>query len=90
MISETRVVPVVADTAVAALPVLPVQVLPQQPVASVVVPVAVAAPAQADGLRLGGASSKSRAAQFARERQVPYLGICLGMQMACIEAARNA
>jgi len=30
-----------------------------------------------------------RAAQFARERSVPYLGICFGMQMAVIEAARN-
>src|SRR5690606_23799430 len=27
--------------------------------------------------------------QFARQRQVPFFGICLGMQMACIEAARN-
>jgi CTP synthase len=27
--------------------------------------------------------------QFARERQVPYFGICFGMQMAVIEAARN-
>ena len=32
---------------------------------------------------------KIKAAQFARERKVPYLGICLGMQMAVIEAARN-
>jgi CTP synthase (UTP-ammonia lyase) len=30
-----------------------------------------------------------RAAQFARERNVPYFGICLGMQMAVIEATRN-
>lgn len=36
-----------------------------------------------------GTEGKIRAAQFARERQVPYLGICLGMQMAVIEAARN-
>ncbi|MFZ8373941.1 glutamine amidotransferase-related protein, partial [Staphylococcus aureus] len=27
--------------------------------------------------------------QFARERDVPYFGICFGMQMAVIEAARN-
>ena len=27
--------------------------------------------------------------RFARERGVPYFGICLGMQMACIEGARN-
>ena len=36
-----------------------------------------------------GAEGKIRAAQFARLRQVPYFGICFGMQMACIEAARN-
>ena len=36
-----------------------------------------------------GTEGKIRAAQFARERKVPYLGICLGMQMAVIEAARN-
>lgn len=36
-----------------------------------------------------GAEGKIRAAQFARERNVPYFGICFGMQMACIEAARN-
>lgn len=36
-----------------------------------------------------GAEGKIRAAQFARERDVPYFGICFGMQMACIEAVRN-
>jgi CTP synthase len=36
-----------------------------------------------------GAEGKIRAARFARERQVPYFGICFGMQMAVIEAARN-
>ncbi len=36
-----------------------------------------------------GAEGKIKAAQFARERRVPYFGICFGMQMACIEAARN-
>ena len=36
-----------------------------------------------------GAEGKILAAQFARERQVPYFGICFGMQMAVIEAARN-
>ncbi len=36
-----------------------------------------------------GTEGKMKAAQFARERKVPYLGICLGMQMAVIEAARN-
>ena len=29
------------------------------------------------------------AATFAREHRVPYFGICLGMQMAVVEAARN-
>ncbi len=36
-----------------------------------------------------GTTGKIKAAQFARTRNVPYFGICLGMQMACIEAARN-
>ena len=36
-----------------------------------------------------GAEGKIKAARFARERQVPYFGICFGMQMACIEAARS-
>ena len=36
-----------------------------------------------------GAEGKIQAARFARERQVPYFGICFGMQMAVIEAARN-
>ncbi|MEL6587150.1 MAG: CTP synthase [Pseudomonadota bacterium] len=36
-----------------------------------------------------GTEGKIKAAQFAREKKVPYLGICLGMQMAVIEAARN-
>ncbi len=36
-----------------------------------------------------GTEGKIKAAQFAREKQVPYLGICLGMQMAVIETARN-
>src|SRR3954471_6248166 len=36
-----------------------------------------------------GAEGKIRAAQFAREREVPYFGICFGMQMAVLEAARN-
>jgi CTP synthase len=36
-----------------------------------------------------GAEGKIRAARFARERQVPYFGICFGMQMAVVEAARN-
>jgi CTP synthase len=36
-----------------------------------------------------GAEGKIRAARFARERNVPYFGICFGMQMAVVEAARN-
>ena len=36
-----------------------------------------------------GSEGKIRAVKFARERQVPYFGICFGMQMAVIEAARN-
>src|SRR5579883_489689 len=36
-----------------------------------------------------GAEGKIKAAQFARERDVPYFGICFGMQMAVVEAARN-
>ena len=36
-----------------------------------------------------GTEGKIKAAEFAREHKVPYLGICLGMQMAVIEAARN-
>ena len=36
-----------------------------------------------------GSEGKILAAKFARERNVPYFGICFGMQMACLEAARN-
>jgi CTP synthase len=36
-----------------------------------------------------GTEGKIKAATFAREHKIPYLGICLGMQMAVIEAARN-
>jgi CTP synthase len=36
-----------------------------------------------------GSGGKIQAARFARLRGVPYFGICFGMQMACIEAARN-
>ena len=36
-----------------------------------------------------GAEGKIQAARFARERDVPYFGICFGMQMAVVEAARN-
>jgi CTP synthase len=36
-----------------------------------------------------GSEGKIRAATFARSRNVPYFGICFGMQMAVIEATRN-
>ncbi|HYD12006.1 MAG TPA: CTP synthase [Allosphingosinicella sp.] len=36
-----------------------------------------------------GTEGKIASVHFARERRVPFFGICLGMQMACIEAARN-
>jgi CTP synthase len=36
-----------------------------------------------------GITGKIRAARFAREHGVPYLGLCLGMQIATIEFARN-
>ncbi len=36
-----------------------------------------------------GSEGKILAAKFARERKVPYFGICFGMQMACLEAARS-
>ena len=36
-----------------------------------------------------GSEGKIASVHFARERDVPFFGICLGMQMACIEAARN-
>ncbi|MBP8246792.1 MAG: CTP synthase, partial [Phenylobacterium sp.] len=36
-----------------------------------------------------GSEGMIRAVQFAREHMVPYFGVCFGMQMAMIEAARN-
>jgi CTP synthase len=36
-----------------------------------------------------GVEGKIRAARYAREHKVPYLGLCLGMQVATIEFARN-
>ncbi|HAJ03314.1 MAG TPA: CTP synthetase [Brevundimonas sp.] len=41
------------------------------------------------GFGARGAEGKIQAARFARERNIPYFGICFGMQMAVIEAARN-
>ncbi len=36
-----------------------------------------------------GTEGKIKAAQYARENKIPYFGVCLGMQLAVIEAARN-
>ena len=50
---------------------------------------------QADGILVPGgfgdrgAEGKITAARYARENRVPYFGICLGMQMAAVEFARN-
>ncbi|HOD51091.1 MAG TPA: CTP synthase [Candidatus Hydrogenedentes bacterium] len=48
-----------------------------------------------DGILIGpgfgkrGVEGKVRAVQYLREKKKPFLGICLGMQIACIEIARN-
>src|SRR5919198_1037199 len=42
------------------------------------------------GFGYRGVEGKIRAARFARERKVPYLGLCLGMRVLCIEFARFA
>ena len=42
------------------------------------------------GFGLRGVEGKIRATRFAREHKIPYLGLCLGMQVATIEFARNA
>jgi CTP synthase len=36
-----------------------------------------------------GAEGKIASVRFAREREIPYFGICFGMQMACVEGARD-
>jgi CTP synthase len=41
------------------------------------------------GFGIRGVEGKIEAVRFARERRVPYLGICLGLQCAVIEIARN-
>jgi CTP synthase len=41
------------------------------------------------GFGIRGIEGKILAAQYARERQVPYFGICLGLQVAVIEYARH-
>src|SRR5438045_3113743 len=52
-------------------------------------------PANVDGILVGpgfgsrGVEGKLRAIRYARERRIPYFGICLGMQCATIEFARN-
>ncbi|MGB3776276.1 MAG: CTP synthase [Leeuwenhoekiella sp.] len=43
----------------------------------------------APGFGERGIEGKIRAVQYAREHEIPFLGICLGMQMAVIEYARN-
>ena len=43
----------------------------------------------APGFGERGIEGKVKAVQFARENNIPFLGICLGMQMAVIEYARN-
>lgn len=42
------------------------------------------------GFGTRGSEGKISAVRFARERNIPFFGICLGMQMACIEGARAA
>ena len=41
------------------------------------------------GFGVRGSEGKIASVRFARERKVPFFGICLGMQMACVEGARN-
>ena len=43
----------------------------------------------APGFGSRGVKGKLRAIQFAREHRMPFLGICFGMQLACVEFARN-
>ena len=43
----------------------------------------------APGFGSRGVKGKLRAIQYAREARIPFLGICFGMQLACIEFARN-
>ncbi|MCP5380499.1 MAG: CTP synthase [Novosphingobium sp.] len=42
------------------------------------------------GFGVRGSEGKIASVRFARERGVPFFGICLGMQMACVEGARSA
>lgn len=43
----------------------------------------------APGFGERGLEGKLNAIRYAREHQIPFFGICLGMQMACVEFARN-
>ena len=43
----------------------------------------------APGFGARGVNGKLRAIQYARENKIPFLGICFGMQLACVEFARN-
>jgi CTP synthase len=43
----------------------------------------------APGFGARGVKGKLRAIQYAREQRIPFLGICYGMQLACVEFARN-
>ncbi|HEY8297765.1 MAG TPA: CTP synthase [Candidatus Baltobacteraceae bacterium] len=43
----------------------------------------------APGFGARGVKGKLRAIQYARESRIPFLGICYGMQLACVEFARN-
>ncbi|MGZ3541241.1 MAG: CTP synthase [Vulcanimicrobiaceae bacterium] len=43
----------------------------------------------APGFGARGVKGKLRAIQYARENKVPFLGICYGMQLACVEFAHN-
>ncbi|MBV8899515.1 MAG: CTP synthase [Verrucomicrobia bacterium] len=51
-----------------------------EPVAGILVP---------GGFGERGVEGKIAACRYAREQRLPYLGLCLGMQIACIEFARN-
>jgi CTP synthase len=44
----------------------------------------------APGFGARGVKGKLRAIQYAREAKIPFLGICYGMQLACVEFARHA
>ncbi|HTX57919.1 MAG TPA: CTP synthase [Candidatus Acidoferrales bacterium] len=43
----------------------------------------------APGFGARGVNGKLQAIRFARERKIPFLGICFGMQLACVEFAQN-